>query len=288
MGVEQEIGLGCRAWWHALRYRAEYLGKPATMDAVYPDPFAVEPEPDVSTVDGLVQELERQAALLTAVATGGPAINNVMREHQDRRRRLVGALERRGLEYPFPWQDLWQWYGYWSANFGTYALRRAMIRDLVAPVIEALEGQRSGLVLSDPGGGPLTWTELDARLAGLAAELERATSRDDLQDVGRRAREILIDCGKLLADPSLVPADQGAPKAGDAKRWLELFLTARAAGSNRDELRRLVRATWDLAQTVTHGDIGRIEAFAAAQATVLVVRTVQALAGRGASAESPW
>jgi hypothetical protein len=117
-----------------------------------------------------------------------------------------------------------------------------------------------------------------ARLAGLAAELDGAASRDDLQDVGRRAREVLIDCGKMLADPSLVPGGQDPPKAGDAKRWLDLFLAARAGGSNRDELRRLVRAAWDLAQTVTHGDIGRVEAFAAAQATMLVVRTVQALA----------
>ena len=65
---------------------------------------------------------------------------------------------------------------------------------------------------------------------------------------------------------------------GDAKAWLDLFLTARASGSRRDALRRFIRATWELAQTVTHGDIERVEAFAAAQATVLVVRTVQALA----------
>jgi hypothetical protein len=37
-------------------------------------------------------------------------------------------------------------------------------------------------------------------------------------------------------------------------------------------------AAWDLAQTVTHGNIDRLEAFAAAQATVLLVRTFQALA----------
>lgn len=33
--------------------------------------------------------------------------------------------------------------------------------------------------------------------------------------------------------------------------WLELFLTARASGSRRDALRRLIRAAWDLAQAVT-------------------------------------
>lgn len=248
------------------------------MDAVYPNPLSGEPAPDLSTVDALIEELERQAALLTAVATGGPRIQDVQGEYQDRRRRLIDALQRRGLGYPFPWQDLWQWYGHWTGTgLGTYGERRVAIRELVAPTIAALEQQRSGLRVSDPGSGPLTWADLDARVAGLVTELDGAVSRDDLQDVGRRSREILIDCAQLLADPSLVPAGQAPPKAADAKAWLDLFLAVHASGSHRDELRRFIRATWDLAQTVTHGNIDRVEAFAAAQATVLVVRTFQAL-----------
>lgn len=39
-----------------------------------------------------------------------------------------------------------------------------------------------------------------------------------------------------------------------------------------------MRDAWDLAQKVTHGDLDRVDAFAAAQATVLVVRTLQELA----------
>jgi hypothetical protein len=86
--------------------------QPARMDAVYP-PFGGEPEPDPSTVDALIEELELQAALLTAVATGGEdfRLKHVQRQYRDRRRRLVDALEQRGLVYPFPWQDLSQWYG---------------------------------------------------------------------------------------------------------------------------------------------------------------------------------
>jgi hypothetical protein len=260
---------------------------------MYSDPFGGEAEPDLSTVDALIDELERQAALLTAVATGGPRIDDVKWEYQDRRRRLAEALKRRGLDYPFPWQDLWQWYGYWTTNnLGTYAARRAKIGDLVAPTTAALERQRSGLTVTDPGGGQLTWADLDGRLAGLATELGGAVSRDDLQDVGRRAREILIDCAKLLADPSIVPPGQAAPRAADAKAWLELFLAARAPGSHREELRRFIRAAWELAQTVTHGSIERVEAFAAAQATVLVVRTMQALAGEPVppvpQTQPPW
>jgi hypothetical protein len=114
--------------------------------------------------------------------------------------------------------------------------------------------------------------------------LDGALNRDDLQDVGRRAREILIDCAALLADPALVPAGQAPPKTGDAKAWLDLFLAAQAEGAHREDLRRLIHATRRLAQTVTHGDVERIEAFAAAQATVLVVRTLQALSDESSAA----
>ncbi len=236
-------------------------------------------EPDLSTVSGLMQELESQAALLVAVATGGGRIETMQAEHQRRRQRLVRALERRGLQYPFPWPDLWLWYGHWSANLPTYASRRTHIRKLVAPVLEALKRQQSGLTVVDPRTAAIpTWADLDGRVAGLATELADAASRDDLQDVGRREREVMIDCARLLADPALVPDGQVPPKAADAKAWLDLFLAARAASPSRDELRRLIRDAWDLAQKVTHGDLGRIDAFAAAQATVLVVRTLQELA----------
>lgn len=239
-----------------------------------------EEAPEVGTLDGLVQELENQAALLIAVATGGPRIDTVQAEYQQRRQRLVPALERRGLRYPFPWGDLWQWYGYWSANLAGWAPRRFYVRELLAPTLEALERQRAGLVVTDPRGGSATatWADLDGRLSGLTAELAAATTADDLQDVGRRAREVLIDCARLLAEPALVPRGQAIPKAADAKAWLDLFLLARAGGASREELRRMVRDTWDLAQKVTHGDLGSVDAFAAAQATILVVRTLQELA----------
>ena len=163
------------------------------------------------------------------------------------------------------------------------------LRDLIARLDLAGEPEevQPDLSITDPGPSPggATWADLDSRVAGLSSELIGAASRDDIQDVGRRAREILIDCARLIADPALVPEGQPIPKSADAKAWLDLFLAARAGGSTREELRRLVRAAWELAQKVTHGGLGRVDAFAAAQATVLVVRTLQQLAS-GSNAPS--
>ncbi len=140
----------------------------------------------------------------------------------------------------------------------------------VEGLMQELENQAALLTVVDPRAAAMhTWADLDGRLAGLAATLPDAASRDDLHDVGRHAREVMIDCTRRLADPALAPDGHAPPKVADAKAWLDLFLAAWAAGPSREELRRLVRDAWDLAQKVTHGDLGCVHAFAVAQKAVL-------------------
>jgi hypothetical protein len=244
-----------------------------------PPQDATPTEPDPDTAVGLLQVLDAQAALLVAVATGGPRIEAVSGDYQRRRRVLDAALRRRGLQPPFPFEDLWAWYGHWSSHLPTYADRRVHIRELASSVRTALENAAAGVQVTDPGGDKApTWADLDGRVDGVVREFAAATSRDDWQDVGRRCREVLIDAAKLLADSRLVADGAEAPKAADAKAWLDLFLAAHAGGRSHRELRAFVPVAWDLAQKVTHGDIDRVDAYAAAQATLLVVRVLQQLA----------
>lgn len=240
-----------------------------------------QPALDERTLEGLLELLNKQARLLVSVSTGGPRIDDVNHEYQERRRKLNAGLRARNLAPPFPYEELWAWYGEWSANLGTYAERRVHVTRLATPTREALEAALEGVQVADPGGaGDATWAALDSRVQGVVAELRAANSRDDLQDVGRRCREILIDTARLLADPTLVAPGSEAPKAADAKAWLELYLAARAGGRSHRELRAFIPAAWDLAQKVTHSDVESVDAYAAAQATVLVVRTLQQLAER--------
>lgn len=250
---------------------------PSPWGAAEPEP---EPEPDETSIGGLIELMEKQAALIVSVGTGGDPIANVNGKYKARRSKLNAGMRKLRLKPPFPWDDLWEWYGYYSQNLGTYAERRIHVAGLTKPVREQLERMLEGAQVADPGGtGPATtWGALDSRVEGVVSELWNANTVDDLQDVGRRCREILIDTAKLLADPALVPAGATAPKAADAKAWLDLFLAAEAAGSERKELRAFIRVAWDLAQKVTHGTVERVEAYAAAQATVLVVRSLQQLA----------
>jgi hypothetical protein len=238
-----------------------------------------EPDPDASTLAGLLGLLDAQQSLIISVGTGGPPIDSVNAKYERRRRVLDAALSRMGIDPPFPWDSLWDWYGFYSANLGTYAERRVNVRQRSKPAREAIEAAMAGVQIADPGSSLLpTWSALDQRVEGVVRELTHAESRDDLQDVGRRCREILIDAARILADPHLVPEGQETPQAGNAKAWLDLFLLAKAKGSSHRELRAFVPVAWDLAQKVTHGGIDRVDAYAAAQSTVLIVRTLQQLA----------
>ncbi|MFF2633833.1 hypothetical protein ACFVR6_13205 [Microbacterium sp. NPDC058021] len=242
------------------------------------DPSRHESPPvvDIDTLRGLLQA---QANTILAVGTGGERIQNVDAIWQRDTRTLNANFRRLGLQPPFPWNGLWDWYGYYSQNLASYQERRAYIRDLTHAALEQLDQVEARGGIHDPGADDdtPTWENLNGRISGLIEEYSTARDRDGWQDVGRRSREILIDFGKLIADPAIVPARQGAPKAGDAKAWFDLFLAKYALGPDKAELRATMRAVWDLAQKVTHGDIADVDAFAAAQATVLVVRTAQKL-----------
>ncbi len=237
-------------------------------------------EPDPETVEGLIELLDAQNQLLISVATDGPAIKTVDSKYKQRRKTLNDGLRSRRIKPPFPFDDLWAWHGQWSSgDLPSYASRRAYISSLANPVREQLEAMLDGVQVADPGAHPsAAWVGLNTRIEGIVDELRTARTTDDYQDVGRRCREVLIDTARLLGNPSLVPAGQVAPKAADAKAWLDLFLASRAAGRSHAELRKFIPAAWDLAQKVTHGGIERVDAYAAAQATVLVVRTLQQLA----------
>jgi hypothetical protein len=110
----------------------------------------------------------------------------------------------------------------------------------------------------------------------MKARLDAASSLDDLQDVGRRCREILIGASRLVFREDMVPSGDPVPSPNDSKARIGYYLDVRMPGSTGDALRGLMRAAYTLMQTVTHSSsIGSVDAFAAAQATILLVRTLQ-------------
>ena len=166
---------------------------------------------------------------------------------------------------------------------GTYAERRKHVRALLHDALDALQIKADGAGLDDWGGVVPRWRDLEERLTGMKERLDRAVSLDDRQDVGRRAKEIVIDAVALAFDESMVPDGEDAPKGADAKARFDLIVASKAGGKTHAELRGLMRAAWELAQKLTHGEgLDHVDAFAGAQAVILLVRTL----GKMTSAEA--
>jgi hypothetical protein len=234
-----------------------------------------------TSIHQLVELVERQANVIVATGTGHGRFDDFDADYQRNDRQLVAQFRRLRLDPPFPWRSLWEWHGYYSQELPTYASRRVHVAALKHKALEQLEEQANGVTVHDPAAGDPTptWDGINARIRGLINEYTSARDKDTWQDVGRRSREILIDLGKLIASPAIVPEDQVPPRGADARAWFDLFLDFHAGGRDRSELRALMRKTWDLAQKVTHGDIDDVDSFAAAQATVLLVRTIELMLG---------
>ncbi|MCZ4553690.1 hypothetical protein [Gordonia rubripertincta] len=230
-------------------------------------------------VNQLKELVERQANIIVSTGTGKGAFDDFDADYQKMDREVSAQFKRLGLAPPFPWRSLWEWHGYYAQELPTYASRRLFVGKLKRKALDELDAQTNSLAVHDPAEDQSdpTWEGIDARIAGLINEYKNAQDKDAWQDVGRRSREILIDLGKLIADPKMVPRGQEPPKGADARAWFDRLLDHHANGRDRSELRGLMRKTWDLAQKVTHGDIDDVDAFASAQATVLLVRTTQKL-----------
>lgn len=224
--------------------------------------------------------------LITAVATGTPISTALNAEYRELRRALDKDLTRVGISNPLRWSDLSQWWAY-AKRWGTYDGRRTEIARICDPIERQLTDLQHRGVL-DWNEGSVTFGALELRLAGLKREVSDSRCLDDWQDVGRRAREITIDAVNLVFDPNMVPDGEPEPKGADAKRKIDLVLDHFAPGKAHQELRAVMRAAEKLTQQVTHASgITYVDAYAAAQATVLLVRTLEAMYRRTGGDGSP-
>jgi hypothetical protein len=227
------------------------------------------------SIQDAIDLIERQQNILIEVATG-TTIQTLDDEYKANRRNLARLLARLRMNDPFPWRDLWAWYGFYKDDYPTYQSRRHVVHERADSILSTLERRlQEGVTDWGPKPGVEGWSDLEVRVEGLKQELDAATTQDDLQDVGRRSREIVIDLANLLFSDWMVPKGEDMPGRSDAKRRIDLALDEMLPGPSRADLRGLVRAAFKLNQTVTHGNsVAAVDAFAAAQATVLLVRVL--------------
>jgi len=228
----------------------------------------------------LVQDVEAQRAVMIAVATGGPRIQDVNWEYTRRRATIATELAARGLRDPNPYGDLWGWYGKWSSgDLPSYQSRRTYISDLYRPLIDRLlSGSQASQVFEEPTG----WVAIDRDLGEMRRLLEEAQTAVQYQAVGLFCREVLISLAQSVYDAKRHPSLDGtAPSPTDGKHMLEAYVATELSGGTNDAARKHARASLDLANDLQHRRTATFrEAALCAEATTSVVNIVAIISGR--------
>jgi hypothetical protein len=230
----------------------------------------------------LIKEIEAQRSLMIAVATGGPRIQAVNEEYQQRRDRLVRMLRSTGMPDPNPFSDLWAWYGKWSSgDLPSYQSRRQFIIELYAPLVDRLKqgtSTRSSAIFDEPTG----WMKVDRTVSEIRQRLESALTEEQFQAVGLLCREGLISLAQTVFDSKRHTILDGVDVSPtDAKRMLEAYLAAELGGAENKVAHQHARAALDLANELQHKRTATFrQAALCAEATASVINLVAIMSGQ--------
>lgn len=201
----------------------------------------------------LIELIELQKALMIAVSTGGPRIQEVNDEYKDRRIKIKVLLDDFKFEDRNPYPDLWNWYGKWSdGSLPTYQSRRIFITDLYQPLLDTLQLRiKSSEVI--PQQKPTGWARVDRVVEKITIALETAKDEEDYQSIGLLCREAIISLSQSVYDPDLHQSINGIePSDTDAKRMLENYISKVLAGKSNEDFRRTSKDVYKLAVSLQH------------------------------------
>jgi hypothetical protein len=229
------------------------------------------------TDDELIAELEGIRSTMIAVATGGPRIQDVDEQYQQRLRAVAAGLASRRIDNPLTYGSLWDWYGRWSSgDLPSYQSRRAFVSDLIGPLVNRIRTGRADPVI------PTGWARVDRTVGELRDRLAAARSEEQFQAVGLLARDALISVALAVFERDRHPSLDGVqPSATDGKRMLEAYFAVELAGGANEEARRHARSALDFANAVQHRRTATFrDAALCVEATTTVVNVVAIIAGR--------
>lgn len=232
--------------------------------------------------DVLLKTLELQKGIMISISTGGPKIQTVNAEYQEKARLIDSGLSERGIRNNNPFKDLWAWYGKWSdGSLGSYQSRRVYIAELFDPIIEAvrnLSNKSINPVFEEPTG----WTRVDRSVGEIKLRLAQASNEEQYQAIGLLCRETLISLAQVVfIEEEHKTLDGVAASKTDAKRMLDAYISHLLPGKSNENIRRHARASLDLANDLTHRRTAEFrQAAMCAEATNAVVNIIAIISGR--------
>jgi hypothetical protein len=242
--------------------------------------FVVDTTTPTDDTDELISEIEAQRALMISVSTGGPKIQSVNRQYQERRAKIETMLNSRGVVEPNLFRDLWMWYGKWSSgDLPSYQSRRAFIGNLYDPLIQHLRSDnKSKAIFESPTG----WAKVDRTITEIRLRLETAKAEEQFQAVGLLCREALITLAQTVFNPNRHPILDGVDVSKtDGKRMLEAYLTMELSGGENKIARQHAKAALDLANETQHRrTAGFRQAALCAESTTAVINLIAIISGQ--------
>jgi hypothetical protein len=202
---------------------------------------------------------------------------------------LRGVLKRLALErFEIPFRDFKTFKSYWLNNdgYGSWQARRDILNEIFEPMHDALterESEELSSTLADPISprGRTGWTRVDEEVAELRRHFAQARTPQDYRNVGNDCVIVLEALSRQVYDSDMHLRDgEDEPPVAKSKQRIERFIEDAASGSDNASLRRLVKASVDLAQEVKHrADGTRKEAGIAADSVILLTNLLRRLDG---------
>lgn len=237
---------------------------------------------DTDLADGLLQLLHQE---LEAFGTSG---SNRLIDRDDFTlvvRACQRVCKRLSVSFPdIPFRDLPGFRTYWISNgmSNSWAARRTYVNDLLSPVENEIYLLQQRM-WDEPLLTPITphsatgWIALDGEIAELRARFVVARSAQDHSAVGNACVRILELLADVAFDPDrYVPDGEEVPPKSNTKRRFDLIIDSEMQGSDNHQLRKLARATVEVAQQVKHqGTPSRRDAGIAADSVIALVNVIR-------------
>lgn len=201
---------------------------------------------------------------------------------------LLHALKRLGItDFDLPFRDFDAFKKHWKRNggHGTWQVRREMLDEHFQPLHKNLETREAGsltwTLATAVSPHPVTgWPRVDQEMAEVRRHFNTASSQQDYSNVGN-------DCVAVLEALSAViyfhdrhgEAGKDEPSIASTKARFDRFIEIELQGSENAYLRKLARASIELAQAVKHRreTATRTEAGIAADSVILLANIFRRL-----------
>ena len=203
-------------------------------------------------------------------------------------RTLRTVLARIGVtEFSPDFSDFSTFKTFWNRNkgYGSWQARRDMLNDAFNPLHETLADMELNSLTSTLAQ-PITthkrtgWSRVDAEIAELRRHFTISKTEQDYRNIGNDCVIVIEALSSELYDKSKhLRTGEEEPPVTNTKQRLDRYVEVSLVGSENAELRKLIKASIELAQAVKHRTTPtRKEAGISADSVILMANLLRRLA----------